>query len=81
MFRIGIYPTLIICSFLAACGSPRYTQEKTRLDKLINSAPRIRQLLDSFSDYESQLIYIQIDRDKNQKPHFKTYSWNQTNAH
>jgi len=70
---ISIFMTLM---FLASCGPGLYLKEKTTLEELFLSHPIIQNKLDSFTQYEAQVIYIQITRDKHNKPHFKTFKWN-----
>lgn len=61
---------------LASCGSGRYLKEKASLDQLLRSQPFIQHKLDSFAQYETQVIYIQITRDRHNKPHFRSFAWN-----
>ncbi|MBI5916633.1 MAG: serine hydrolase [Bacteroidetes bacterium] len=50
--------------------------QKNLLRKFMESRPEaFRQLLDAPEQYDIQIIYTQIDRDKNNLPHFKQHSF------
>ena len=65
---------------LNACQAPQKIAGKTAtnpLEKILAShASEFDSILRHPEVYEVQIIYTQIDRDKQQKPHFKTWYWN-----
>lgn len=69
-FRLLVFGIILWCS----CGTLRFSSYST-LDHLLQQDTLLHRVRDSFSKYESQIIYTQIDRDKNNKPHFKSFSW------
>lgn len=65
----------------AGCLRGGYTGEKARLDGVLRSNPLIKNVLDSFAQYEAQIIYTRIDRDSDNRPHFRTFRWNYRPMH
>ena len=63
-----IFAALVLCS----CASQADKQLKTALQ---SSDPRIKMVMQNPNYYELQLIYTQIQRDKNGKVHFKDASY------
>lgn len=52
------------------------------LEKLLKSNPELfSQILNHPTKHEVQILYTQIDRDKNNVPHFKSYSYNLNDLH
>jgi len=68
---------LIICCVIM--GLPVKGQKTDRFLKDLlerNAGPLLKKVLDSPSVYQYQVIYTQIDRDKNNNPHFKSWYLN-----
>ncbi|HNR06609.1 MAG TPA: serine hydrolase [Saprospiraceae bacterium] len=63
------------------CFRGSYAGEKSRLNGLLYSSPLVKKVLDSFDRYEAQIIYTQIDRDRANRPHFKSLRWNYRPLH
>ncbi len=74
---------LVVFAGLLAAGCLRegYGGDKARLDGILRSNPMIKNVLDSFEQYEAQIIYTRIDRDKKNRPHFKSFRWNYRPLH
>lgn len=60
-------------------ASPCFTQAQPRTDSLLSellfrhASPALRQILEHPDSFRCQLIYTQIDRDAQNKPHFRHY--------
>ena len=50
-------------------------------DLLNQNKQTLSPVLENAAEYEVQIIYTQIDRDKNNIPHFKTYSFNESDRY
>jgi len=61
---------------LTSCAQSAYLKENNKLNHLLQSQPFIQNKLDSFPQYEVQIIYTQINRDRINTPHFTTFQWN-----
>lgn len=73
---------LVLCTLFANCASVNGSKsEQSALNNELNKNSLIKNVLDSFDKYESQIIYTQIDRDKNNKPSFKSFDWNSKPNH
>lgn len=70
LFRFLVLGIILWCS----CGTLRFSSYST-LDHMMQQDTLVQRVRDSFSKYESQIIYTQINRDKNNTPHFKSFTW------
>lgn len=61
---------------LVGCSTDRLYHSNGSLDRVLRKDPLIRHVLDSFNQYESQIIYIRIDRNRENKPRFTSFHWN-----
>lgn len=57
------------------CSSERFSTYSL-IDSKLQKNHLFKSILDSFSKYESQIIFTQINRDEHNKPIFKSYTWN-----
>ncbi|MGN7819667.1 serine hydrolase [Chitinophaga sp. 22536] len=70
------------CLLLLLCGCLSFAQAQPRTDTLLKNmfnreaTPLLRHMLQHPDSFRYQLIYTQIDRDANNKPHFRHYYLN-----
>src|SRR5450631_2613193 len=77
----------IFCIFISVTIGHASSQQKTAAQKIHpggnkwleqllrqNASPLLKHVLDQPDTFRYQLIYTQINRDKNNQPHFKSYS-------
>lgn len=72
--KIFIWSSAIL--FLTGCSTGRSYKSSRSMDKVIRQDPLIRNVLDSFNQYESQIVYIRIDRNQQNIPRFQSFHWN-----
>ncbi len=68
--------TSLLCTQVFAQSQKNITSENNWLKKLLNKDSYLKTMLDKKDSLNIQIVYTQIDRDKNNKPSFKTYSFN-----
>ena len=74
-------PILLFLAVIMAIDAPAQVKKTDKinthfLEKLLKSKPELFQsILDHPAKKEVQILYTQIDRDKNNIPHFKSYSY------
>lgn len=74
--RLNYYYFITAVFLFGQCAVPKQFDPENKIKRLLAEDPFIQNMLDSFETYESQIIYTQINRDKNNQPAFKSYSWN-----
>ena len=62
---------IILCFFALTC----FSQQSPLLDSIIQSNPILKNIVDNKNTYKPQIIYTQINRDKNNKPQFKNFNY------
>ena len=68
------YLTLLFISFIPYSFAQK--MDTIYLEKLLRSHPELFQkILDHPNKNEVQILYTQIDRDKNNVPHFRSFSY------
>ena len=74
--------SLLFTFSILAMFQQLYSQEKNPIDDILNQNPSLfKNILAHPENNEVQIIYTQIDRDKKNKPHFKTYSYHLDDHH
>ena len=77
----SLYYIFVFSTIWMACTPGKRSTVHRKIDKKIHQNALLKRVLDSFEKYESQVIYTQIDRDKNNNPSFKSYYWNHRPRH
>jgi Beta-lactamase enzyme family len=72
----------IVFLFLLSCTGTKNSQRGAQnpLNQIVKD-PRLKQVINNPDKYEVQIILTQINRDEQQKPHFKTWHWNVDSTH
>jgi len=72
------FPLLLFVCFRMTFLSIAQSNTDPFLEDLIrkNASPFLQGILDQPDSFQYQIIYTQIDREKNNKPHFKNYDFN-----
>jgi beta-lactamase class A len=71
---------LLMTGFSIICEAQR--SDTLLLESLLRSKPELfSEILNHPEKHEVQILYTQIDRDKNNVPHFKTFSYNLNDLH
>ncbi len=71
-----IFSFLVLCLFSFNSGAQAITDSYLAAILKENKDPLIKKILDAPNEYRLQIVYTQINRDKNNKPHFKNYFYN-----
>lgn len=77
----SVFYIFIFSTIWFSCSTADRISEHKKLDKIINTDVLVKRVMDSFDKFESQIIYTQINRDKQNKPSFKSYYWNHRPNH
>lgn len=76
----NLFKSLLTVYFLMTQFS--FSQSKNPIENIFNQHPDLfGAILNHPQKKEIQILYTQINRDKNNKPHFKTFSYNLDNKH
>ncbi len=75
MKRTILLSALLI--LISTCTPPKQLESQNMIEQLLQSHPQwFNKVLENKELYEPQIIYTQIDRDENNRPHFTTYTYN-----
>jgi len=75
MKRAILLSSLLILS--STCTPPKQPEPQNMIEQLLQSHPQwFSKVLENKELYQPQIIYTQIDRDDNNRPHFTTYTYN-----
>lgn len=67
----------ISCSSLNKMSAPLNASQTNILDSLLKTSQALQSVLLNKDSFKLQVIYTKIDRDKNNKPHFTDYTFNE----
>lgn len=75
--KVKLFYSLLILLIGSLTTNAQTITDSLLLDILQkNKLPLFKQILATPNDYRLQIVYTQINRDKNNKPHFKNYFYN-----